>query len=65
MEGNINQDDNPLMLEQVRSTLSLNLERLSISNEDDTYDKEIEKALVKIQFKGRFNNCRKYGHKKQ
>ena len=65
MEGNINQDDNPLMLEQVCSTLSLNLERLSISNEDDTYDKEIEKALVTSQFKEHCNNCGKYGHKKQ
>ena len=39
MEGNINQDDKPLTLEQVFSTLSLKFERLDLCNEDDTYDK--------------------------
>ena len=38
MEGKINQDDNLLTLEQVRSTLSLKFERLNVSNEDDTDD---------------------------
>ena len=38
MEGKINQDNKPLTLEQVRSTLSLKFERLNVSNEDDTYD---------------------------
>ena len=38
MEGNINQDDNPLTLEQSRSTLSPNFERLHVSNDDDTYE---------------------------
>ena len=65
MEGNINQYDNPLTLEQVCSTLILKFERLNVSNEDDIYDEEIEKALVTIQFKERCNNCGKYGHKKQ
>ena len=32
MEGKINPDDNPLMLEQVCSTLSLKFERLNVSN---------------------------------
>ena len=65
MEGKINQYDNPLTLEQVCSTLILKFERLNLSNEDDIYDKEIDKALVTIQFKVRCNNCVKYGHKKQ
>ena len=65
MEGKINQYDNPLTLEQVCSTLILKFERLNVSNEDDIYDEEIEKALVTSQFKGRCNNCGKYGHKKQ
>ena len=64
-EGNINQDDNPLILEQVRSTLSLNFERVHVSNEDDTDNEEIEKNLVTSQFKGRCNNCGKYGLKKK
>ena len=38
MEGNINQDDNPLTLEQICSTLSLKFERINVSNEDDTDD---------------------------
>ena len=41
MEGKINQDDNPLMLEQVCSMLSLKFERLNIFIEDDTDDEEI------------------------
>ena len=45
--------------------MKLKFERLNVSNQDDTYDKEIEKALVTSQFKRRFNNCRKCGHKKQ
>ena len=65
MEGKINQDDNPLMLEQVCSMLSLKFERLNIFIEDDTDDEEIEKDLVTSQFRGRCNNCGKYGHKKQ
>ena len=65
MEGNINQDDNPLMLEHVCSTFSLKFERLNVSNEYDTDDKEIDKALVTSQFKGRCNNCGNFGHKKQ
>ena len=64
MEGKINQDDNPLMLEQVCSTLSLKFERLNVYNEDDTDNEEIEKALVTSQFRGRCNSCGKYGHKK-
>ena len=39
-EGNINQYDNPLTLEQVCSRLSLNFERLNVSNEYDTGDKK-------------------------
>ena len=38
MEGKINQDDNLITLEQVRSTLSLKFEILNLSNEDDTED---------------------------
>ena len=38
MEGKVNQDNNPLTLEQVCSTLSLKFERLDVSNEGDTYD---------------------------
>ena len=38
MEGNINQDDKPLTLDQVCSALSLKFERLNVSNEDDTDD---------------------------
>ena len=34
MEGKINQDDNPLTLQQVLSTLSLKVERLNKYNED-------------------------------
>ena len=64
MEGNINQDDNPLTSEQVRSTTSLRFERINVYNEGNTDDKEIEKALVKSQFKGCWNNCGTYGHKK-
>ena len=64
-EGNINQDDNPLTLEQVCSTTRLKFERLNVYNEDDTYEKEINKDLVKIQLKGICNYCGKYGHKKQ
>ena len=45
--------------------MSLKFERLNVSNEDDIYDKEIEKALVTNPFKGRCNNGGKYGHKKQ
>ena len=40
-------------------------EIINVYNEDDTYDKEIYKALVKSQFKGRCNNCGEYGHKEQ
>ena len=65
MEGNINQDDNPLTLEKVSSTSRLKFDILNVSNENDTDDKEIEKALVTSQFKGRCNKCGKYGHKKQ
>ena len=32
MEGKINQDDNPLTLEQVRSTLRIKFERLNVYN---------------------------------
>ena len=39
MEGNINRDDNPLTLEQVRSTLILRFEILNLSNEGDTDEK--------------------------
>ena len=46
IKGKINQDNNPLMLEQVRSTLRLKFERIDVSNEDDTDDEEILKALV-------------------
>ena len=53
MEGNINQDDKPLTLEQVCSKLSLKFEKLNVSYENDTDDKEIEKALITSQFKGR------------
>ena len=45
--------------------MKLKFERLNVSNQDDTYDKEIEKALVTSQFEERCNNCGKYGHKKQ
>ena len=65
IKGKINQDNNPLMLEQVRSTLRLKFKRIDVSNEDDTDDEEIQKALVISQFKGRCNNCGKYGYKKQ
>ena len=65
MEGKINQDDNLLTLEHVCSKFSLKFEILNVSNEYDTYDEEIDKALVTIQFKGLCNNCGKYGHKKQ
>ena len=65
MEGKFNHDDNPLTIEQARSALSLKFEIINVYNKDDTYDKEIEKDLVTIQFKGRCNNCGKYGHKKQ
>ena len=41
IKGKINQDNNPLMLEQVRSTLRLKFEIIDVSNEDDAYDKEI------------------------
>ena len=41
MEGNINQDDNPLTLEHVYSTLILNIERLDVSNEDGVYEKKV------------------------
>ena len=41
MEGKINQYDNPLTLEQFCSTLNLNFERINVSNEEDTNDKEI------------------------
>ena len=37
-EGNINQDDNLLTLEKVRSTLILKFERLNVYNEDNIYD---------------------------
>ena len=38
IKGKINQDNNPLMLEQVRSTLRLKFEIIDVSNEDDTDD---------------------------
>ena len=41
IKGKINQDNNPLMLEQVRSTLRLKFEIIDVSNEDDTDDEEI------------------------
>ena len=63
-EGNMNQDDDPLTLEQFCSTLSLTFERINVSNKDYTDNEEIEKALVTSQFKGHCNNCKKYGHKK-
>ena len=65
MEGKINQDDNLLTLQPVCSTLILKFERLNVSNEDDTYDEEIKKALLTSQFKGRCNNYGKYGHNKK
>ena len=65
MEGRINQYDNLLTLDKVCSMLSLKFEKLNVSNEDDIDDEEIEKGLVTSQFKGRCNNCGKYGHKKQ
>ena len=65
IEGNINQDDKLLELEQVQSTLSLKFERLNVYNKDNTDDEEIEKTSVTSKFKGCCNNCGKYGHKKQ
>ena len=60
-EENINKYDNLLISEQVCSTLSLKFERLNASNEDDKDDKETEKALLTIQFKGSCNNCGNVG----
>ena len=65
MEGNINQDDNLITLQNVYSTLILKIERLNVSNEDDVYGKNINEALVTSQFKGSCNNCGKCRHKKQ
>ena len=65
MEEKINQDDNPIPLEKDSSTLSLKFTRLNVSNEDNTDYKEIGKDLVTSKLKGRWNNCGKYGHKKQ
>ena len=45
--------------------MSLKFEIINVSNEDDTDDKEIEKALVTSQFKGRCSKCGKCGHKRQ
>ena len=41
MEEKINQYNNPLMLEQVHSTLILKFEQLNVSNEYNTYKEEI------------------------
>ena len=65
MEGNINQDDKLLELEQVQSTLSLKFERLNVYNKDNTDDEEIEKTSVTSKFKGCCNNYGKYGHNKK
>ena len=45
--------------------MNFKFEIFNLFNEDNIYDKEIEKALVTSQFKGRCNNCGKYRHTKQ
>ena len=65
MKVNSNQDINLVTLKQVCSTWSLQFEIINVYNEGDTYDEELEKALVTRQFKGRCNNCENFGHKKQ
>ena len=44
--------------------MNFKFEIFNLFNEDNIYDKEIEKALVTSQFKGNFNNCGNMGIRK-
>ena len=45
--------------------MRLKFERNNVCNEDNTYEKEIQKALVTIKSKECYNICGKCGHKKE
>jgi hypothetical protein len=65
LEDKIGDDQNVLMIEDLRDELNLRFERMNAKDDSDSNDKdEEEKALFGGgQFKGRCNNCGKYGHK--
>lgn len=63
MEKRINAFADPLTIEDMRSDLNLQFERMNEHEDDDSKSTSEEKALAMIQFKGRCNHCGKYGHK--
>ncbi len=66
MEEKMDAGEN-ITVEQLKDRLSLGFERIQKwsyeDDDDDDSEEEEEKALLATQFKGRCNNCGKYGHK--
>ena len=64
MEDKVGIAGNALTIEDLRDELNLRFERLNTRDDSDNDEDEEEKALFGGgQFKGRCNNCGKYGHK--
>jgi gag-polypeptide of LTR copia-type len=60
LEKQIGNKENPLSIEELKEELKLQFERLSTSQNDNLGE---ESALFTSQFKAKYRNCGKLGHK--
>ena len=63
LEKRIGNSSNPLTVDELGEELNLNFERMNAKKDDGADDGDAEQALVFGQFKGKFHNCGKIGHK--
>jgi hypothetical protein len=64
LERRLDDKDTPLTVEEIRAELSLHFERLNMKSTTIDENEELEvHALFRGQFKGKFRNCGRIGHK--